>query len=533
MLVGLYWLIMCLLWWLGVASSPCKGLGLEAGVFYPLATAFAGLATAHLLGRFTALEGWHELGWLGDLRSEPLAGVFSIQAVIVTALAVLFTRGVSEPSTVLTLVLASLTLGAVSLRMGSPAAAFSGGALWTAAWAVAGLVVARGWDPGVEQTPLTLAASGMLVAAFSLWVLSGWLRREGSTRKLTLAGLGLQTESLRTRLSVAVETAALGSSLLAAGVVLVAATRPAAMESWQSLLGVGVILIAALLPVLLAQRWRAEWLVYLAQAMVLGAYADFRLTHTRPLSFDAAVLTLLSYFELALAEVLDRRNARLFSRPARYFSLILPVLMLIALTWRAQADDLALFYVTAAAAFYSVACGQMGWKPLGYTAAVLYNAALWLLWDRIGWKLSDHVQFFLVPVGFSTILFAEVNRHDLGRENVNTIRTVGLLIIYGSLALPIWQFATFGAWLGLLVASLVGIFLGIGLRLQTFLWLGLVTCVLDVLYEMARVSRDHEFAKWAIMLSAGIGLVLFVALNEKKKIVATMQSYWVQARQWE
>ena len=49
----------------------------------------------------------------------------------------------SEPSTVLTLVLASLTLGAVSLRMGSPAAAFSGGALWTAAWAVAGLVVAR------------------------------------------------------------------------------------------------------------------------------------------------------------------------------------------------------------------------------------------------------------------------------------------------------------------------------------------------------------------------------------------------------
>ena len=61
---------MCLLWWLGVASSPCKGLGLEAGVFYPLATAFAGLATAHLLGRFTALEGWHELGWLGDLRSS-------------------------------------------------------------------------------------------------------------------------------------------------------------------------------------------------------------------------------------------------------------------------------------------------------------------------------------------------------------------------------------------------------------------------------------------------------------------------------
>ncbi len=170
---------------------------------------------------------------------------------------------------------------------------------------------------------------------------------------------------------------------------------------------------------------------------------------------------------------------------------------------------------------------------MGYAAAVLYNAALWILWDRIGWRLSDHVQFFLVPVGFSTILFAEVNRRDLGRDTVNTIRTAGLLIIYGSLAFPIWQSASFGAWLGLLVASLAGIFLGIGLRLQTFLWLGLATCVLDVVYELARVSRDYEFAKVAIMLIAGISLVLFVALNEKKKIVTTMQAYWDQARQWE
>ena len=104
-------------------------------------------------------------------------------------------------------------------------------------------------------------------------------------------------------------------------------------------------------------------------------------------------------------------------------------------------------------------------------------------------------------------------------QNVNTIRTVGLTIIYLSLAVPIWRYESFGAWVTLLVCSLAGVFLGIGLRLQTFLWMGLTTFVLDVVYEMGRVSLDYAFAKWAIMLALGIVLVMFVALNEKKRIV--------------
>ena len=82
-------------------------------------------------------------------------------------------------------------------------------------------------------------------------------------------------------------------------------------------------------------------------------------------------------------------------------------------------------------------------------------------------------------------------------------------------------------------ASLLGVFVGIGLRLQTFLWLGLTTFVLDVVYEMGRVSVDYAMAKWAIMLALGITLVLFVALNEKKRILSQMLDYYAQVRTWE
>ena len=213
---------------------------------------------------------------------------------------------------------------------------------------------------------------------------------------------------------------------------------------------------------------------------------------------------------------------------------MLPGLPLLQLVGRGGLDEVSLFHLLAAGTFYGIACGQLRWKTLGYAAAVLYNAALWVLWSRLGWKLATHPQFFLVPVGLSTILFAEVNRRELGRSNVNTIRTVGLTIIYLSLAVPIWQFESFGAWVALLLGSLVGVFVGIGLRLQIVSLDGAddLRCS-TVIYEMGRVSLDYAFAKWAIMLALGIGLVLFVALNEKKRIVSTMRLYFDQARLWE
>ena len=241
----------------------------------------------------------------------------------------------------------------------------------------------------------------------------------------------------------------------------------------------------------------------------------------------------MGYLDLLIAEVLERLELTSYARPARFFSLLLPGLPLLQLVARGGLDEISLFHLLAAGTFYGIACGQMRWKTLGYAAAVLYNAALWVLWSRLGWKLSTQPQFFLVPVGLSTILFAEVNRRELGRSNVNTIRTVGLTIIYLSLAVPMWRFESFGAWVALLLGSLVGVFVGIGLRLQTFLWMGLTTFFVTVIYEMGRVSLDYAFAKWAIMLALGIGLVLFVALNEKKRIVSTMRLYFDQARLWE
>ena len=82
LVVALHWLGVVVLWWLGVGCSPLAGRLVAADAYYPLATAVAALATARIVTRHTHSESWHELAWLGDLRSESMERLLSIQACV-------------------------------------------------------------------------------------------------------------------------------------------------------------------------------------------------------------------------------------------------------------------------------------------------------------------------------------------------------------------------------------------------------------------------------------------------------------------
>src|SRR5438445_388296 len=115
-------------------------------------------------------------------------------------------------------------------------------------------------------------------------------------------------------------------------------------------------------------------------------------------------------------------------------------------SFRAQAiqalEQVAL--VASLIAAVAVAVSALGAPGLGNGAAVLYAAFLWVTLARGGWTMADHPQFYLVPVGLSAILFAEVNVRELGPRNVNSIRGIGSTVIYVSTAVPMWQFQSFG-----------------------------------------------------------------------------------------
>ena len=253
---------------------------MTAGLYYPLATAMAALATAQLVRRYTRGESWHELGWLGDLRSARLARMLSYQTCILSVLAVLFTKGALEPKTVLTLILAAVSLGLTAVECGWSLAGVAGGLSWAAAWGVGAMVVADeiGLHGGRAADDLRRdrrASGGVLALGAGRTMASRRVERQGSIGR----GFWTGRDPLVWGSPGPLERVALACSLFSATVVLMAATSPGALGGFWTLGGVGVLLGSALLQILLVPRWQAEWLVYLAQAVMVGAYIDFRMAY--------------------------------------------------------------------------------------------------------------------------------------------------------------------------------------------------------------------------------------------------------------
>jgi hypothetical protein len=532
-LSGLHTIVVLILWWLGVGHSPLIGLLPPAVDYYPIATAIGALSATYLAHRFTVVEASSELTVVGDQHARGSRRVLAFQSCFLAMLAIVFTGGNVSGTAVATGFLASMAMATAALMCGWTPVATLAGIAWAGTWSTLGGWLARRLGLLAADQQATLAAWGALISAYTLRVVSGRLRRGGWISKSWIMPGESSAAPLGVRFAYVLEGVATASGLLASATVLAIGLRSGVSAAWVAFGGLGVLVASAILHLAMAPRWRSEVPVYLAQLLIVGAYVELRLAYPMSVAVDAAVLTLLAYLDMGIAEVVVRLDrGGYYTRPSRYTSLVLPLLPLLQIFRAGNPDQITVFYFAAAATFYATACGRLRWKSLGYAAAVFANAAMWLLWSLIGWKLADYPQLYLVPVGFSAILFAEVNR-ELGRSAVNAIRSVGLVVIYASLAMPIWQFASFGAWLTLLIASLLGVFIGIGLRLQTFLWLGLATFVLDVVYEMGRVSLDHALAKWAIMGGLGFALLLFVALNEKKRILSQMLEYYANARTWE
>ncbi|HZW33100.1 MAG TPA: hypothetical protein VFF52_20455, partial [Isosphaeraceae bacterium] len=182
-MIGLLWIGVLAMWWLGVNASPLMGQALTPDVYYPAATAVAALATVRLGRRYTDLTSWHELSWLGDVRSEQSSRLLAYQACILAVLAALFTRATVSPTTVATLGLAAMTLGLGAVALASPVAAGLGSASWAGAGLFAGLLAARWLGFDAEALARTSGAVGAVAAAFSLWWLAGGVRVAGTRHK--------------------------------------------------------------------------------------------------------------------------------------------------------------------------------------------------------------------------------------------------------------------------------------------------------------------------------------------------------------
>ncbi|NJM88683.1 MAG: hypothetical protein HC847_17445 [Hydrococcus sp. RU_2_2] len=81
----------------------------------------------------------------------------------------------------------------------------------------------------------------------------------------------------------------------------------------------------------------------------------------------------------------------------------------------------------------------------------------------------------------------------------------------------------------------MAIFLGLGLQIRAFLFVGTITFILTGFYQLVILSFERPLAKWIIGLIAGI-IFIFIAANFERRreaIMRVIQNWIEKLTYWE
>lgn len=212
-------------------------------------------------------------------------------------------------------------------------------------------------------------------------------------------------------------------------------------------------------------------------------------------------------------------------RPWRISALALPILAVIATS--SAILPMSLFLV---AGFYGFLAYSRHQVRLSYWSLLLID------WGIIKWAIT---QAKLTPmgiaslIGFSLLYLAQVDpslKQSRAKEIRHWIRCLGAGIICGY---ALWQHSQTGILPGTL--SLIAIFVGLGLRIRAFLYVGTLIFSLNAFYQLVILVFSYPLIKWLIGLLVGIGLIGLAATFERSReqMNLWLRNWMIQLREWQ
>lgn len=431
---------------------------------------------------------------------------------------------------------------------------------WRAVWQQATLglgvllVASTGWawlDPAISAPWLHRSVIAMVAAVVVLLVAgaglarlvpeeSDWLTQaRGMLPSLAGVALVLMTvilvQEVLLRAQGQVDFMAL-PAVVAVAVALVA----------QVVLAIGFAVAPQWDPLHLSDRGRTAY-VYAAE--VLLALVGLHLWLTKPHLFQLGILR--NYWMLivmgvafggaVLSELFHRRGFPVLSEPLERTAALLPLAPAIGFWLPIHPSTSALLAGNSPAlwflaglfyGFLSISRRSFGY---GLLAAVATNLGLWVLWDRLSWEFLAHPQLWLIPWGLTILVAEYLNHKRLTSLQSAGLRYLGLLLIYVPSSTEFLREVGQSLWLPMILIglSVLGVALGIALRIRSFLFLGItfLTLVLATMIWYAAIEQQHMWIFWIFCIGLGIVVLALVAFYEKRRndVLAAVR----QLKQWE
>jgi hypothetical protein len=188
-------------------------------------------------------------------------------------------------------------------------------------------------------------------------------------------------------------------------------------------------------------------------------------------------------------------------------------------------DTYAWLWFLAGGAYALIALSRksFGWALL---AALATNAALWSLLAHHEVPFAVHPQAWVIPLALIVLVSEHINRRRLSAETSNAMRYAAIAMIYIASAADMFIAGVGNStWLPVILAVLcvVGVLVGILLRVRAFIYLGVGFLLLDLFAMIwyAAVDLQQTWVWYASGIVLGIVVLGLFAYLEKRRTHAS------------
>jgi hypothetical protein len=180
--------------------------------------------------------------------------------------------------------------------------------------------------------------------------------------------------------------------------------------------------------------------------------------------------------------------------------------------------------------------GYMRSSPIYTTASILCgNVAFWQILSKNQMSFIEHPQLWVIPPALCVFAAGQIFKDRLTTQQLASIRYLSVGSIYvASTSEMFLQGIAQAPWLPIVLAflSVLGILVGIAVRIRSMLWLGsmfLAVAMLSILWYAA-VDLQQTWLWYVCGIVLGAAMLFVFAMFEKRKedlkrIVSNMQSW--------
>jgi hypothetical protein len=289
---------------------------------------------------------------------------------------------------------------------------------------------------------------------------------------------------------------------------------------------------------------------YVYAAEVLLALCGLHLYMTMPWLFRLGIIErywmllvmAIAFIGAGVSELFQRRRLSVLSEPLERTALLLPLLPAVgfwfapdsATVWGIIGRTPALWLLMGA--FYGSMAYMRRSAGCAALAAVTVNIGLWVALHQFGVGFLHHPQLWLIPIALAALVGEYLNHDRLSAAESTAFRYLALSVIYLSSTADMFIAGLGKDWrlpLVLMLLSVAGVFAGLLLRVRSFIMLGIVFLLLDIVAMIwyAAVDLEQTWIWYACGIVLGAAVIALLALFEKRRnnLLAAME----KLKQWD